>query len=84
MCLVGFFFEDNVNEWVTFACDETGPADESKRTKRVQGWSRLNWLGDILIIVSWHIHFIKLLMLLCQLGARFTISISSPIIFKLK
>ena len=27
--------------WVTFACDSTGPADESKRTKRVQGWSRL-------------------------------------------
>ena len=29
---------------------------------RVQGWSRLNWLGGILIIVSWHIHFNKLLM----------------------
>ena len=57
-----FFFKDNVNEWVTFACDGTGPADESKRTKRVQGWSRLNWLGGILIIVSLHIHFIKLLM----------------------
>ena len=57
-----FFFKDNVNEWVTFACDGTGPADESKRTKRVQGWSRLNWLGGILIIVSWHIHFNKLLM----------------------
>ena len=40
----------------------TGPADDSKRTKRVQGWSRLNWLGGILIIVSWHIHFNKLLM----------------------
>ena len=35
---------------------------ESKRTKRVQGWSRLNWLGAILIIVSWDIHFNKLLM----------------------
>ena len=35
---------------------------ESKRTKRVQGWSCLNWLGGILIIVSWHIHFNKLLM----------------------
>ena len=56
------FFKDNVNEWVTFACDGTGPADESKRTKRVQGWSRLNWLGGILIIVSWHIHFNQLLM----------------------
>ena len=65
-CIVGFFififFKDNVNEWVTFACDGTGPADESKRTKRVQRWSRLNWLGGILIIVSWHIHFNKLLM----------------------
>ena len=56
------FFKDNVNEWVTFAYDGTGPADDSKRTKRVQGWSRLNWLGGILIIVSWHIHFNKLLM----------------------
>ena len=56
------FFKDNVNWWVTFACDGMGPADESKRTKRVQGWSRLNWLGGILIIVSWHIHFNKLLM----------------------
>ena len=37
MCIVGFFFKDNVNEWVTFACEGTGPADESKRTKRVQG-----------------------------------------------
>ena len=56
------FFKDNVNEWVTFACDGTGPTDESKGTKRVQGWPRLNWLGGILIIVSWHIHFNKLLM----------------------
>ena len=40
----------------------SGPTDESKRTKRVQGWSRLNWLGGILIIVFWHIHFNKLLM----------------------
>ena len=56
------FFKDNVNEWVTFGCDGTGPADESKRTKRIQGWSRLNWLDGILIIVSWHIYFNKLLM----------------------
>ena len=58
----GGLTKDNVNEWVTFACDGTGPADESNRTKRVQGWSRLNWLGGILIIVSWHIHFNKLSM----------------------
>ena len=55
-------FKDNVNEWVTFACDGTGPADESKRTKRDLGWSRLKWLGGILIIISLHIHFDKLLM----------------------
>ena len=55
------FFKD-VNEWVTFACDGMGPADESKRTKHVQEWSRLNWLSGILIIISWHIHFYKLLM----------------------
>ena len=70
-----FFFKDNVNEWFTFACDGTGPADESKRTKRVQGWSRLNWLGGILIIVSWHIHFNKLLMPLtpvCLQGLQFS------------
>ena len=51
-----FFVKDNVNEWVTFACDRTDPADESKRTKRIQGLSCLNWLGGVLIIVSWHIH----------------------------
>ena len=63
MCVVEFFFfKDNVNEWVTFACEGTGLADESKRTKRVQGWARLNWLGGILITVSWYIHFNKLLM----------------------
>ena len=64
MCWI-FFFKDNVNEWVTFACYGTGPADESKRTKRVQGWSRLNWLGGILIMVSWHIHFNKLFTPVC-------------------
>ena len=52
-----------------FACNETGPADESKRMKRVQGWSRLNWLSGILIIVSWHIHFNKLLMPLSPYAA---------------
>ena len=25
--VLDFFFKDNVNEWVTFACDGTGPAD---------------------------------------------------------
>ena len=55
-------FKDNVNERVTFASDRMGPADESKKTKYVQGWSRLNWLGGILIIGSLHIPFNKLLM----------------------
>ena len=40
----------------------TDPADESKRKKRIQGWSCLNWLDGKLIIVSLHIHFNKLLM----------------------
>ena len=47
--------KDNVNKWAPFACDRTGPADESKKTKRIQGWSRQNWLGGILIIVSLYI-----------------------------
>ena len=76
MCLVGSKHVNVVDVFVrithsltlflkkNLACDGTGPADESKRTKRVQGWSRLNWLGGILIVVFWHIHFNKLLMLL--------------------
>ena len=78
MCIARFFLKDNINEWVTFACNRMGPADESKRTKHVQGWSHQNWLGGILIIISLHIQFNKLLMpllLVCcyQLGARFAI-----------
>ena len=38
-----------------YACNGTGSADESKRTKRVQEWSRQNWLGVILIIVSLYV-----------------------------
>ena len=45
-------FKDNINEWSSFACDGMCPGDESKRTKRVQGGSRLNCLVGILIIVS--------------------------------
>ena len=59
MSIPPFCYKDNVNEWVTFACNRTGPADESKRTKRIQGWSCLNWLGGMLIIVSLRIHFNK-------------------------
>ena len=40
----------------TFACDSTGSTDEYKRTKRVQGWSRQNWLSGILIVISLHTH----------------------------
>ena len=49
--------------WTRFVLkDHVQMGTLSLRTKRVQGWSRLNWLGGILIIVSWHIHFNKLLM----------------------
>ena len=67
----------NVNEWVPFACDGTGPTEESKRTKRVQGWSRQNWLGGILSIVFLYIQPQQIVnalfarMLHYQLGARF-------------
>ena len=78
MCIVGLFFKDSINEWVTFACDGTGHADESKRTKRVQGWSRLNWLGGThycflayFILINVNAPYAR--MLLCQLGARFKI-----------
>ena len=30
-------------------------SEDSKRTKRLQGWSHQNWLGGILIIVSFYI-----------------------------
>ena len=71
--------KDNVNEWFPFARNGTGPADKSKKTKRLQGWSHQNWLGGILIIVSLYIwpQFNKLLMpffarmLRYQLDARF-------------
>ena len=33
----------------------------SIQAKRVQGWSRLNWL-DVILIVSWHIYINKLLI----------------------
>ena len=41
--------KDNINEWVSFACDGTGPDDESIWMKRVQKWSRQNWL----VVYSW-------------------------------
>ena len=47
------FFKDNVNEWVTFAFDGTGPADESKRTKRVQGMVSSK-------LVGWYTHYCSL------------------------
>ena len=47
--------KDNVNEWAPFACNGKGPAGESKRAKRVEGWSRQNWLSGILIVVSLYI-----------------------------
>ena len=62
MCIVGFFFRITLMSGLLLLATGRALLDESKRTKRVQGWSRLNWLGGILIIVSWHIHFNKLLM----------------------
>ena len=59
MRIVGFFLRTTLMNGLLLLV--TGPADESKRTKRIQGWSRLNWLGGILIIASWNIHFNKLL-----------------------
>ena len=48
-------FEGQQNEWVPFACDETGPADESKRTKRVwDGLIKISWVV-VLIVVSLYI-----------------------------
>ena len=39
--------------WVlVFGDDGTGPADESKRTKRVQGWSRQFMGGGFFIICN--------------------------------
>ena len=43
-CVCIACLKDNIM-MVFFACDGTSPADESKRTKRVLGWSRQNWLG---------------------------------------
>ena len=43
-------------------CDGTGPADESKRTKRVQGWSRQIMGREVFIICNtitlWNNHII--------------------------
>ena len=47
--------KENVNKWVTFACDGTSPADESKRMKCIQGCSHQNWLDGILNKVSLYI-----------------------------
>ena len=38
------------------------PPNQFRRDHGLVLLSRLNWLGGILIIVSWHIHFNKLLM----------------------
>ena len=40
----------------------TGPADESKRTKRIQGWSRLIMGGRLLLFA---------MLLLCEITASF-------------
>ena len=47
---------------LVFGDDGTGPADESKRTKRIPGWSRKNIGGRLLL-------FVKLLF--CDLTTSF-------------
>ena len=49
--------------WVlVFGDDGTGPADESKRTKRVQGWSRQIMGGRLLLFA---------ILLLCEIITSF-------------
>ena len=45
-----------------FGDDGTGPADESKRTKRVQGWSRQIMGGRLLLFA---------ILLLCEITTSF-------------
>ena len=47
---------------LAFGDDGTGPADESKRTKRVQGWSRQIMGGRLLLFA---------ILLLCETTASF-------------
>ena len=47
---------------LVFGDDGTGPADESKRTKRVQGWSRQIMRGRLLLFA---------ILLLCEITASF-------------
>ena len=47
---------------LVFDDEGTGPADESKRTKRVQGWSRQIMGGRLLLFV---------VLLLCEIPTSF-------------
>ena len=47
---------------LVFDDDGTGPADESKRTKRVQGWSRQIMGGRLLLFA---------ILLLCEITTSF-------------
>ena len=49
-------------EVLVFGDDGTGPADESKRTKRVKGWSRQIMGGRLLLFA---------ILLLCEITASF-------------
>ena len=51
----------NMGFWF-FGDDETGPADESKRTKRVEGWSRQIMGGRLLLFA---------ILLLCEITTSF-------------
>ena len=85
--IVIIFFKDNVNEWLLLLA--TGRA----LLMNPKGRKHSGMISSKL--VGWYTHYCFLAysfqyivnapyayMLLCQLGARFTISISSPIIFK--
>ena len=50
------------HEVLVFGDHGTGPADESKRTKRVQGWSRLIMGGRLLLFA---------ILLLCEITTSF-------------
>ena len=58
-----YIFYIIANMGFVFGDDVTGPADESKRTKRVQGWSR-QIMGGAFIMCN-------RLLLLCEITTSF-------------
>ena len=64
VCIVGFFLRITLMSGLLLLVTGRALLMSPKGRNASREWTRLNWLGDILIIVSWHIHFNKLLMLL--------------------